>query len=162
MTTRLAFFCSNACPGDIILKAQDWANGLTDINPSIMSGFHTAIEKDVLRILLRNQTPIVYTLARSSDGARLPRAVREGEKNGHVEVVSPFSKAHKRTTAQSAQQRNEYILSRVDGVLIAHASIGGKTEWLAGEAMRQGVSVFTFASEHNENVLSLGATPLVN
>jgi hypothetical protein len=22
----IAFFCSKACPGDIILKAQDWAN----------------------------------------------------------------------------------------------------------------------------------------
>ena len=68
----IAFFCSQSCPGDIILRAQDWANARGPDDAPVISGFHTPVERDVLRILLRGGAPVIQVRARALDGARLP------------------------------------------------------------------------------------------
>ncbi len=154
----LAFFCSRSCPGDVILKAQDWANALGPEDVPVISGFHTPVERDVLRILLREGRPIIYTLARALQGARLPAAVRAAEKKGHALILSFFSATARQTTARTAEERNRHILARAASVLIAHASPGGKTETLAAEAIARGLKVETFNSTANANLVALGAT----
>lgn len=54
---RMALFGSSKCPGEIIPKTQDWAHGLIGSRTVVVSGFHTPVEKDVLRILLRGKHP---------------------------------------------------------------------------------------------------------
>jgi predicted Rossmann fold nucleotide-binding protein DprA/Smf involved in DNA uptake len=155
-----AFFCSRSCPGDIILKAQDWANARGPEDAPVISGFHTPVERDVLRILLRGGAPIIYILARAREGARLPAALRAAEQQGHALIFSPFSATVRHTTARTAEQRNRHILSRAASVLIAHASPGGKTETLAAEAIAMGLPVFTLPSPANANLVGMGATVL--
>ncbi len=160
MSILTAFFCSQSCPGDIILRTQDWANARTPASAPVISGFHTAIERDVLRILLRNKVPLIYCLARSLKGARLPAAVRSAQKAGHAEIISPFPATQKRTTAASAEQRNRHILTLTDNILIAHASEGGKTESLAKFAISKGLKLSTLASSGNVNMIEMGAKVL--
>ena len=154
----VAFFCSRSCPGDVILKAQDWANERGAKDASVISGFHTPVERDVLRILLRGGVPVIYVLARSLDGARLPAALRTAEKEGRALIVSPFETTVRQTTARTAEQRNRHIITRATTVLIAHASPGGKTESLAAEAIAMGLPVFTLPSPGNANLIGMGAT----
>ena len=153
----IAFFCSQSCPGDVILKAQDWANARGPDDAPVISGFHTPVERDVLRILLRGGAPVIQVLARAPDGARLPAALRSAEKAGRALIISPFAATVRQTTARTAEQRNRYILTRAASVLFAHASAGGKTEALAAEAAAMGLPVFTLASPGNANLIGLGA-----
>jgi predicted Rossmann fold nucleotide-binding protein DprA/Smf involved in DNA uptake len=153
----LAFFCSQSCPGDVILKAQDWANARKAGDAPVISGFHTPVERDVLRILLRGGRPIIYTLARAREGARLPAALRAAEQQGHALILSPFTATTRQTTARTAEERNRHILTRAATVLIAHASPGGKTESLAAEAIAMGLPVFTLPSPANSNLVGLRA-----
>lgn len=153
----LAFFCSQSCPGDIILRAQDWANWRVAESAPVIGGFHTSIERDVLRILLRGKAPVVHVLARALEGARLSAALRSAEKEGHAQIISPFAGTVRQTTARTAEQRNRHILILCDSVLIAHASPGGKTEALAHEAKALGLPIFTLPSASNSNLLALGA-----
>ena len=154
----IAFFCSQSCPGDVILKAQDWANARTEGDAPVISGFHTPVERDVLRILLRGNGPIIYSLARAIEGARLPAALRAAERAGHALILSPFTAATRQTTARSAEERNRHIITRAASVLIAHASPGGKTESLAAEAIGMGLPVCTLPSPSNANLIGMGAT----
>lgn len=156
----VAFFCSRSCPGDIILKAQDWANARGLSEAPVISGFHTPVERDVQRILLRGKAPVIYVLARSPEGARLTAALRIAEKAGLAQIISPFAVAVRQTTARTAEQRNRHILTLCDSVLIAHASPGGKTEALAVDAIAAGLSVFTLPSPSNENLRNAGALTL--
>lgn len=156
----VAIFCSRSCPGDVILKAQDWANAHGPEDAPVISGFHTPVERDVLRILLREGRPIIYTLARALEGARLPAAVRAAEKKGHALILSFFCATARQTTARTAEERNRHILARAASVLIAHASPGGKTETLAAEAIEMGLPVFTLPSPANANLVGMGATVL--
>lgn len=82
---KVSFFCSQSCPGDVILKAQDWANARGPSSAPVISGFHTSIERDVLRILLRGNAPVIHVLARSLGGARLSAALRSAEKGKRCE-----------------------------------------------------------------------------
>ena len=156
----IAFFCSQSCPGDIILRAQDWANARGPDDAPVISGFHTPVERDVLRILLRGGAPVIQVLARALDGARLPAALRSAEKAGRALIVSPFAATVRQTTARTADQRNRHILTLCHIVLIAHASPGGKTEALALEAKALGLPIFTLPSASNSHLLARGAEPV--
>lgn len=153
----VAFFCSQSCPGDVILKAQDWANARAPDHAPVISGFHTPVERDVLRILLRGGAPVIHVLARALDGARLPAALRSAEKEGRALILSPFAATVRQTTAGTAEQRNRYGLTCATSVVFAHASLGGKTEALAAEAIAMGLPVFTLPSPGNANLTAMGA-----
>src|ERR1700693_2140172 len=67
---KTALFCSVRCPGDAILRAYDAAQKLRDEGLNVVSGFHSPVEKECLRILLRGKQPIVICLARSLEKIR--------------------------------------------------------------------------------------------
>lgn len=160
-STNIAFFCSQSCPGDLILQAQDWANARDSQSAPVIGGFHTPVERDVLRILLRGGAPVTIVLARAAKAWRPPAplgaAIRDAIAAGFAEIVSTFPETHRRTTAASAETRNHHILTLTRTILIAHAAPGGKTEALAREAIAMGLSLFTFASPSNANLIGIGA-----
>lgn len=153
----IAFFCSNACPGDLILKAQDWANAREPDRVPVIGGFHTPIERDVLRILLRGAAPVTIVLARAVQGYRASPALKAAVTAGTAQIVSPFPATQSRTTAATAEARNRHILTLCGSILFAHAAPGGKTEALASEALALGLPLQTLNSPANANLIALGA-----
>jgi len=61
---KIAFLCSSKCPADIILKSYDWAIAQMEKGVCVISGFHSKIEKNVLRYLFKGNQPIILALAR--------------------------------------------------------------------------------------------------
>jgi len=161
MRQLVAFFCSKSCPGDIILKAQDWANARGSESAPVIGGFHTPVERDVLRILMRAGAPCIIVLARAAQGWRAPTplgpAIKAAVASGTAQIVSPFPATQKRITAATAETRNRHILTLCDTVLIAHAAPGSKTEVLAQEAKTMGLPIFTLPSPANSHLLQIGA-----
>lgn len=153
----IALFCSKSCPGDIILKAQDWANARGPESAPVIGGFHTPIERDVLRILLRGGAPVTLVLARAVQGFRMSPAIKAAVAKGQAKIISPFPPTQTRTTAATAEARNRHILTLCDYALIAHASPGGKTEALARVVVERGLSLQTLHSPANSNLIALGA-----
>jgi hypothetical protein len=64
----LAVFCSNKCPGNIILKTYELLRQLRERGITVISGFHSAMERECLNILLKGRRPSSYAL---------PAALRE-------------------------------------------------------------------------------------
>ena len=153
----IAFFCSKTCPGDIILKGQDWANARGPDSAPVIGGFHTPIERDVLRILLRGDAPVTLVLARAVQGYRMSPAIKAAVATGQAKIISPFPPTQTRTTAATAEARNRHILTLCGYILIAHAAPGGKTETLAREAVALGFNLQTLNSPANANLIALGA-----
>ncbi|HEY5910764.1 MAG TPA: hypothetical protein VJA21_09200 [Verrucomicrobiae bacterium] len=69
---KLALFCSVKCPGDLILRAYDYAKKLRDDGVTVIGGFHSPVEKECLRILLRGTQPVIICPARSLANMRVP------------------------------------------------------------------------------------------
>jgi predicted Rossmann fold nucleotide-binding protein DprA/Smf involved in DNA uptake len=125
---KTALFCSVRCPGEAILRAYDTAQKLRDDGVTVVSGFHSPVEKECLRILLRGKQPIIICLARSLEKIRIPAAWRGGLDAGRLLLLSSFEKRPRRPTVESSHQRNEIVTALADEVLIIHAEPGGSIE----------------------------------
>jgi len=129
----LAFFCSSKCPGSVILQTYDTACALRDASVVVISGFHSPIEKECLRLLLRGTQPIVICPARSIERMRVPAEWRAPLAAGRLLILSPLDANHPRITAETAQHRNRFAAALATRILIPHAAPGSKTEAFARE-----------------------------
>lgn len=128
--TTLGLFCSKKCPGQKILKAFDFARSLRESQKAVISGFHSPIEKECLRILLRGKQPVIICPARSLEKMWLPAEWKEGLTEGRLLILSPFSGGQRRFTVELARQRNLLVAALADEVCFLHSDPGGRIEEL--------------------------------
>lgn len=140
---KTALLCSARTLGDAILRAHDTARRMRDEGVTVISGFHSPIEKECLRILLRGKQPIIICFARAIETMRIPTECRAAFAAGRLLFVSPFIKQPKRVIKESALRRNEVVAALADEVFIAHVTSGGQTERMAGMLKRWGVKEFS-------------------
>lgn len=131
---KTALFCSNRCPGSAILSAYDQAQRWRDEGRCVIGGFHSPIEKECLKILLRGRQPIVICPARGIENMRLPREWRIGIDNGRLLLLSAFPKNIRRPTAASADRRNQLVAALADEIAFFHITPGGKMARLFEQA----------------------------
>jgi predicted Rossmann fold nucleotide-binding protein DprA/Smf involved in DNA uptake len=139
LQSKTALFCSARCPGEGILAAYDQAARWRDEGRCIISGFHSPVEKECLRILLRGRQPIVICPARSIENMRIPRDWRTGIEVGRLLLVSPFAFSDHRVTATLAEDRNEFVAALAAEVCLVHVSPGGKLSSLADKIRSWGI-----------------------
>jgi len=125
---KVGLFCSVRCPGDAILGAYDSARKLRDEGVTVVSGFHSPVEQECLRILLRGKQPIIICLARAFGKIRLPSGWRRAVESGRLLLLSMFERRPPRPDKNSTAYRNECVAALSDEVLIIHATPGGEIE----------------------------------
>ena len=152
-----ALFCSNRCPGDLILKTYDLARAMRDAGVPVIGGFQTAMERECLPLLLRGNQPVVVCPARGIDNMRIPRDWRPALDDGRLLVLSPFPVTVRRPTAELASQRNCFVAELAQRVFIAHAAPGSKTEAFARCFADAGKPLLTLDSPANANLVEMGA-----
>ena len=152
-----ALFCSNRCPGDLILKTYDLARAMRDAGVLVIGGFQTPMERECLRLLLRGKQPVVVCPARGIDNMRIPRDWRPALDDGRLLVLSPFPATVRRPTAELAAQRNELVADLAQQVFIAHAALGSRTEAFARKVAESGKPLLTLESAANTNLVEMGA-----
>ncbi|MBI5184743.1 MAG: DNA-processing protein DprA [Nitrospinae bacterium] len=153
---KIALFCSIKCPGEMILKAYDLAHALCATGASVVSGFHSPMEKEVLNVLFRSRNPAIICPARSIEGMRQPKEYQRPIEEGCLLLLSPFEKKIKRATVQTTIVRNRFAAALADRILIAHASEDGKMEAFCREILEWGKPVFTLESDYNKRLIAMG------
>ena len=128
--SALAIFCSSRCPGSIILKACDAVKELRDEGRTVIGGFHSAIEKECLDILLRGRSPVILCPARSLHGLRLKSEWKNPLEEGRLLLLSPFPQKHSRMTADLAHQRNLFVACMAEEILVLHAAPKSRVEFI--------------------------------
>jgi len=157
---KLALFCSAKCPGDIILQAFDLADALRDAGFTVIGGFHSPMEREVLAILLRSPNSIIVCPARGIKGMRMPREYKKPLDEGRLLLLSPFEKKQNRPTIKTSLIRNRFVAAIANKIFIAHAAPDSKTEELCRGIIRWDKPLFTLESEDNKNLIDLGVTPV--
>jgi len=156
----LALFCSARCPGDLILKTYDLARNLRESGTTVVSGFHSPMERECLDLLLRGTQPVVICPARGIDTMRLPRQWSSAIQQGRMLMLSPFAGTVRRPTNRTAAQRNDFVAAIADAVFVAHASPGSKTEAFCRRLRLLGKLLFTLPGLQNSALLALGAVAI--
>jgi len=159
---KLAFFCSKKCPGEIITATYDIMKNIRNQGIVVISGFHSPMEQECLRICLKKEQPTIMIPARSIENMRLSSDLKAALNNERLLILSPFSKRQKRMTAQNALKRNYFATVIADMVFIAHASPGSKTEAFCNVIKTWQKSMFTIDSEYNKNIIEIGCRPITS
>ena len=119
-----ALFCSNRCPGDLILKTYDLARAMRDAGVPVIGGFQMPMERECLRLLLRGaSSPSSCAQPAASTTCASLRDWRPALDDGRLLVLSPFPttySAHDRWSL--ATQRSDLVAGLAERVLIAHAA----------------------------------------
>ena len=157
---KLAIFCSAKCPGNLILQTYDLAQKLREKGITIISGFHSPIEQECLRLLLRGDKPIILCLARSIEKLRIRREYRGPLAERRLLILSPFAETQPRPTVATSLYRNHFVIALADSIFVPYAAPSSKTENFCNEILCCQKPLYTFESDFNKNMINLGATPV--
>ena len=155
-----ALFCSSKCPGEIILKAHDLAQRFRRLGISTIGGFHSPVEKECLRVLLRGEHPIIICPARSIENMRLKPEWKRALSENRLLILSCFPSKFRRSTLELARQRNTFVAALADKIFVAHAAEGSRTLEFANMVSEWDKPLFTFDTKPNQSLLQLGAQPI--
>ena len=140
---KVAFLSSRRVAPAAVMRCYDWATGMRGGGgtpggsagrlappgdgghagrvtlPCVVGGFQSALERDVLKLLLPAGGPsIVMVLARGM-WRSVPMEYREAINAGRMLVVSPFSQGVVRVSKETAEKRNAFVLDHCDEAVFA-------------------------------------------
>jgi predicted Rossmann fold nucleotide-binding protein DprA/Smf involved in DNA uptake len=155
-TKPVALFCSVKCPGNLILQTYDLAQKWRDQGVTVISGFHSPMERECLNILLRSPHAVIICPARN-----LPRRIEPEFKRpldeGRLLLLSAFPDSIKRPTIETAHQRNRVVAALAERIFVAYAQPDSKTEFFCREVIAWGKPLCTLDSTVNAGLIALGA-----
>ena len=152
----LAIFCSNKCPGNIILKTYDVMRQIRERGITVISGFHSAIERECLNILLKGRQSVIICPARSIEGMRIKPEYRKPLEDGRLLIFSPFSGKEKRISSDRAVRRNYFVAALATAIFIPYAAPGSKTKTFCQELLKWGKQVYTIDDAKNTHLMEEG------
>jgi predicted Rossmann fold nucleotide-binding protein DprA/Smf involved in DNA uptake len=156
---KLGLFCSVHCPGKLVVRTYELVRGLRDAGVTLVGGFHSPMEQECLRLILRGGSPVIVCPARSVTDMRLHPEWKAPIQTGRLLVMSPFAPDVKRVTRETALVRNAFVANLVDELFVAYANPGGNTEQLCRDALAHGQRVLTFGEPENQRLIEFGAQP---
>ena len=155
-----AIFCSTKCPGDLIVKTYDLTQILRDAGMTVISGFHSPMERECLTILLRGAQPVIICPARSINNMRINKEYKKPLKDGRLLFLSPFDENQQRISAKRSHYRNLFVAALSAAAFVIHASTASKTEAFCKEIISWQKPIYTFESDYNKNLIKMGARPV--
>ena len=136
LESKTTFLCSRKVPALVALKCYDWAIEQREKGNCVISGFHSQLEQDVLHYLLKGQQPIILVLAGGLKEGIDP-AFEKAVAQGRLLIITPFDKTVKRISSQTAQIRNQLMITLADQITVGYVSPGGQLEDLLKETGKQ-------------------------
>ena len=127
---------------------------------TVISGFHSPMERECLTILLRGAQPAIICPAKSINNMRINKEYKKPLKDGRLLFLSPFDKNQRRISAKRSHYRNLFVAAMSSVILVAHAGSGSKTEAFCKEIISWGKPIYTFDSDYNKNLIKMGARPV--
>lgn len=155
-----ALFCSQKCPGDLILKTYDLAQIFRQAGMTVIGGFHSPMERECLSILLRGTQPVIFCPAKNINGMRIKKEYKKPIEEGRFLFLSPFDENQRRISVKTSHYRNLFVAALSTVIFVAHAGPASKTEAFCREIFRWQKSVYTFDSDYNINLIEMGAQPV--
>jgi predicted Rossmann fold nucleotide-binding protein DprA/Smf involved in DNA uptake len=124
---KIGLFCSARFPESAAVNVYNAARTFCEEEATVVSGFHSPIEKECFRILLEGKQPIIICLARALAKIQLPSEWQSAIDGGRLLLLSRFEKS-RRADKETARRRNELVAALSDEIVIIHAEPGGAVE----------------------------------
>ena len=99
----VAFFASRSSTAEITERALQWATNICQTDKVVISGFHSPLEKEVLRVLIEHKHPVIIALGRALY-KRIPSNLQTAFDEGRLLLVS--FRGYSRHSWKSSEIRN--------------------------------------------------------
>ena len=115
----IGYFASSKIATLSVLPTLDWASEMAKLDTvTIVSGFNSKMEREVLEILLKGRSNIICVLARPIYKV-IPDKFRDAYAQDRVLFISHNTARSTMTSRHLCQKRNEYIASISDELVIS-------------------------------------------
>ncbi len=129
----IGLISSRECPGHVLLETLDRVPEWVKAGHVIVSGFHSPLEQQALRSLLRRNGRVVKVLARGMTDYRPVPEEREPLAAGRMLVITACLPEVRRTTRETALARNRLVLLLGSEVIAPHVRNGSELAELLKE-----------------------------
>ena len=119
-----AFLSSRRGSAKAALGCLEWAEARRDEPGPVIGGFHSGLEGDVLRMLLRGTCPIILVLARAL-WKTVPPDLAGPIAAGRLLAVSPVPATARRVSAATALLRNRFVLDHAAEIVVGSLDPAG-------------------------------------
>ena len=111
---KIGFLASRKISSSAILPTLDWAVEISkQSDVAVVSGFHSRLEKDVLKFLLQGKCGIIVVLARGMY-RKLPKIFDVAMKENRLLIISLEKETVTRVSERTAHKRNKYVEKLAD------------------------------------------------
>ena len=156
----LGIISARQIDSDLASKASQLLKQLVSLKDvAFVSGWHSPLEEEALRILLAQEAATVLCLAKSLDRFSPSSGVEKRITDGKTLVLTHCSRKAKRITRNASLRRNELIVELTKALLVVSAPEGSATLSLAKSALRHRKVVITPEHPMNKELLASGALP---
>lgn len=156
----VGLFCSQRVPGRAVVQALELAEALAQAGASVVSGFQSPVERELLTTLLRGRGGVVLCPARSIHDSVARTVWLEPLRAGRLLLLSALDGDLRRPTAALALARNRLVAALSHRVLVLHAAPGGQLWRLAREVAAWGLRLECLQHPANGDLQLLGAVPI--
>ena len=118
----LGFIASRECPGHVLLETLDCVPQWVKAGRVIVSGFHSPLEQQVLRSVLRRKGRVVKVLARGMTDYRPTAEEREPLAAGRMLVITACPPEVRRITRETALARNRLVLALASEIIAPYVT----------------------------------------
>ncbi len=129
----LGLIASRQCPGHVLLQTLELAAQWGRAQKVVLSGFHSPLEQQVLRSMLRRQGRAIKLLAHALDDYRVPDEEQVPLAKGRLLVLSACLPSVTRTTRATALARNRLVLALADTHCVPYLSPASPLHGLVGD-----------------------------
>lgn len=143
----LGLIASRECPGHVLLETLERVPEWVRTGRVVVSGFHSPLEQQVLRSVLRRRGRVVKVLARGMTDYRPTAEEREPLAEGRMLVITACPPKVRRTTRDTALARNRLVLALASEIVIPFVTDGSPLAALLSEWNSNPVTDASRASE---------------
>lgn len=118
----LGLIASRECPGHVLLETLNRVPEWVKAGRVIVSGFHSPLEQQVLRSVLRRKGRVIKVLARGMTEYRTTAEERESLADGRMLVITACPPEVRRTTRETALARNRLVLALASEIIVPHVA----------------------------------------
>jgi predicted Rossmann fold nucleotide-binding protein DprA/Smf involved in DNA uptake len=126
---------------------------------SFISGWHSPLEKEALRLLSANSAQIIFCVAKSLQKFVPPAEIANQVRRGQALLLTHCSPKAKRISREASLRRNELVVALAKALLVLSAPEGSSSLEFAKSALNCGKPVLTLEDRVNKELLECGAWP---
>jgi predicted Rossmann fold nucleotide-binding protein DprA/Smf involved in DNA uptake len=147
---------------DLALKSSQLLRQLASLSlkeTAFISGWHSPLEEEALRIVLVQDASLVFCISKSLDRFKPSDEIQRRLSEGNALLLTHCSPRTKRISREASIRRNQLVAGLASVLVVLSAPVGSNSLDLAKSALRHGKRVYAPEHRMNNELFAYGGLP---